>query len=79
MSPFDLSAGPSSRVGFAPASGPSDVKWIRPDRPVYLPPPMSKTAIQERSERANALIVIVLTFACTVLAIFDLFLLAAGS
>ena len=36
-------------------------------------------AVQERSERANALIVIVLTLACTVLAIFDLFLLAAGS
>ena len=30
------------------------------------------------SERANALIVIVLTFACTALAIFDLFLLASG-
>jgi len=40
---------------------------------------MSKTAIRERSERANAMIVIVLTLACTVLAIFDLFLLAAGS
>jgi len=40
---------------------------------------MSKSAMKERSERANALIVIVLTLACTVLAIFDLFLLAAGS
>lgn len=30
------------------------------------------------SERANALIVTVLTLACTVLAIFDLFLLASG-
>jgi hypothetical protein len=79
MSPFDMSAGQSGRVGLTLASGPSDVKWIRPDRLAYLPPPMSKTAIQERSERANALIVIVLTFACTVLAIFDLFLLAAGS
>jgi hypothetical protein len=79
MSPFDLGIGQSSRVGFAPASGPSDVKWIRPDRPAYLPPPMSKTAIRERSERANALIVIGLTFACTALAIFDLFLLASSS
>ena len=40
---------------------------------------MSKSAIRERSERANAMIVIVLTFACTILAIFDLFLLASGS
>jgi hypothetical protein len=79
MGPFDLSAGPSSRVGFTPVSGAPDVRWIRPDRPAYLPPPMSKTAIRERSERANALIVIVLTLACTALAIFDLFLLAAGS
>jgi hypothetical protein len=79
MSTFDLSAGQSSRVGFVSTSGSSDVKWIRPDRQAYLPPPMSKTAIRERSERANALIVIVLTFACTALAIFDLFLLASGS
>ncbi len=79
MSPFDLGIGQSSRVGFAPTSGPADVKWIAPDRPAYLPPPMSKTAIRERSERANALIVIGLTLACTALAIFDLFLLASGS
>jgi hypothetical protein len=65
-------------VGFTPVSGAPDVRWIRPDRPAHLPPPASK-AVQERSERANALIVIVLTLACTVLAIFDLFLLAAGS
>jgi hypothetical protein len=39
---------------------------------------MSK-AVQERTERANALIVIVLTLACTALSIFDLFLLASGA
>jgi hypothetical protein len=39
---------------------------------------MSKSTATERSERANALIVTVLTLACTVLAIFDLFLLASG-
>jgi hypothetical protein len=79
MSLFDLSAGQSNRVDFTLANGAPDVKWIRPDRPAYLPPPMSKTAARERSEQANALIVIVLTLACTVLAIFDLFLLASGS
>lgn len=79
MSPFDLGIEQSSRVGFAPTSGSSDVRWIRPDRPAYLPPPMSKRAMRERSERANALIVIGLTLACTVLAIFDLLLLASGS
>ena len=79
MSPFDLSAGQFSGVGFVPTSGAPDVRWIRPDRPAYLPPPMAKAQATERSERANALIVIVLTLACTALAIFDLFLLAAGS
>lgn len=79
MSPFDLSAGQSSRVGFTSASGSLDVKWIRPDRPTHLPPPMLKSTVRERTERANALIVIVLTLACTALAIFDLFLLASGS
>jgi hypothetical protein len=78
MSHFDLNTGPSSRVDFAPTSSP-DVRWTRPDGLAYLPPPMSKAALRERSERANALIVIVLTLACTVLAIFDLFLLASGA
>jgi hypothetical protein len=40
---------------------------------------MSKSAARERTERTNALIVIALTLACTALAVFDLFLLAAGS
>jgi len=79
MSPFDVNAGQSSRLGFTPASGPSDVKWIRPDTPTYMPPPMSKSAARERTERANALIVIVLTLACTALAVFNLFLLAVGA
>jgi len=79
MSPFDLNTGPSSLVDFAPTSGSPDVRWIGPDTPVHLPPPMSKAALRGRSERANALIVIVLTLACTALAFFDLFLLASGA
>lgn len=79
MSPFDVHAGVSGRVGFMPASGASDVKWIAPNRPVYLPPPRPGREILERSERTNALVVLILTFACTALAIFDLFLLASGS
>jgi len=34
---------------------------------------------RQRSERASALIVMVLTLACTALCILDLFLLASGS
>jgi hypothetical protein len=40
---------------------------------------MSPSGAIEHSERARALIVIVLTLACTILAVFDLFLLASGS
>jgi hypothetical protein len=40
---------------------------------------MSKPTARERSERANAMIVIWLTLACTAMAIFDLFLLASSS
>ena len=80
MSAFDMSAGQLQRAwAFAPASGAPDVKWIAPDGRPTCRRRCRKSAIRERSERANAMIVIVLTFACTVLAIFDLFLLASGS
>lgn len=79
MSPLGPNAGQPDRIGFVSASGPPDVKWIRPDGPVYLPPSMSKTTLDDRTERTNALIVIVLTLACTLLSLYDLFLLVAGS
>jgi hypothetical protein len=75
MSPVDLSAGVSWGVGFTLASGPVDVKWIRPGAPT----PMSSSPAQKGTDHVNALIVIVLTLACTVLSLFDLFLLASGS
>ena len=78
MGPIDLSAGQASRVGFTLARGSPDVKWIRPDSPAYLPLPMLKSA-QQRTERTNALIVIVLTLACTALSVLDLFMLASGA
>lgn len=79
MSPFDVSGGQASHVGFAPASGAPDVKWIHSGAPAYRPPATSTSTAAERSERVNAMIVIALTLACTVLAIYDLFLLAAGA
>lgn len=78
MSLVSLSAGQSGDAGFTRPSA-QDVKWIRPEGPTYLPPAMPKSQAAERSERANALIVIALTLACTGLAIFDLFLLASGT
>jgi hypothetical protein len=56
-----------------------EVSWIRPQSQIGLPPSMQRSRAVERAERANANVVILLTLACTVLAIFDLFLLAAGS
>jgi len=65
-------------MGFTATSGAPDVKWVRPDGPTYRATPISKSQATERSERANAMIAIALTLACTVLALYDLFLLAAG-
>lgn len=60
-------------------SGPPNVQWIRPPgTPTpWMPPPPSSPA-RDRTDRVHALIVIVLTLACTALAIFDLVLLASG-
>jgi hypothetical protein len=78
MSHFDLSAGHYSQVGFTPASAP-DVKVISPNSQAYPPPPMQPSSATERSERATARIVIALTLACTILALYDLFLLTTGT
>jgi hypothetical protein len=79
MSPFDMDPGPPRRVGFSPASGSPDIKWIRPGTPAYPPSPMPRSSMRERTEQTNAMIVIVLTLACTALSLYDLFLLASGS
>ncbi len=56
-----------------------EVSWIPAQSQTYLAPPMRPSQARQRAERANAYIVIALTFACTALAIFDLFLLATSS
>jgi hypothetical protein len=56
--------------------GSPNVRWIRPESTSYSPTPLPGAG--ERSERTAAMIVMVLTLACTALAIFDLYLLAAG-
>ena len=75
MGPIDLNPGQSSRVGFTLASGPPEVQWIHPNTPTCLPPPTLTSAGQDRT----ALIVVVLTLACTALSLFDLVLLISGS
>jgi hypothetical protein len=53
------------------------VQWIR-EGSTDAEPVRASLAAKERSERSAALIVIVLTLACTAMAIFDLYLLATG-
>ncbi len=78
MSSSDLGAGEPPHVDFTPASGSPDVRWIRPDTAAYRSPPKSRAAI-EHTEQWNAWVVIVLTFACTAVALYDLVLLTSGA
>lgn len=55
------------------------VQWLAPDSYAVPLAVAARGDIKRQTERANALIVIGLTLACTALAIFDLFLLAAGA
>ena len=54
---------------------PFDVRLEQSSRPGFT---MVKPGPRQRTERASALIVMVLTLACTALCILDLFLLASG-
>ncbi len=56
--------------------GSPNVRWIRPESMAYNPTSLSSTG--GRSDQTAAMIVMVLTLACTALAVFDLYLLAAG-
>jgi hypothetical protein len=60
------------------SSGIPDVKWVRQKTSSYVLPPMPELRSDEQQEKVNAFIVTLLTVACTVLALFDLFLLASG-
>lgn len=60
-----------------PGYGSHGVTWTPPGSEIYAPPPMPNAS--NRSVRTSAIVVIVLTLACTLLSIYDLFLLAIGS
>jgi hypothetical protein len=74
MSDLETRQGPNSGVGFVTPGASSNIQWIQPDAPTGA----QAAGRRGRSDNTTALIVIGLTFACTVLAIFDLFQLAAG-
>jgi hypothetical protein len=54
---------------------PSDIRFEQPYRPEVT---FKMAAARERSDRTSALIVMGLSLACTVMAMFDLLLLASG-
>lgn len=59
------------------SDGSPDVVWFRPERQEHVPPLTPKTG--DRPEPRSTMVVMALTFACTTMAILDLFLLASGS
>ena len=57
----------------------SGVRWIKPGAPISGPPALSGSQDLKRADRASALIVVTLTFACTLLSLYDLYLLASNA
>ena len=78
MSDSETRQGPSSSVGFLAPGASSSIQWIAPEAPTRVAPGAQAGGRRGRSDNTTALIVIGLTFACTVLSLFDLFQLAAG-
>jgi hypothetical protein len=63
-------------MALPPTRGHHDVSWLGQSP---LPDEMAAGEQQDREDRARARIAIVLTLACTLLSIYDLFLLASGA
>jgi hypothetical protein len=79
MSDLETRYETSSGVGFlTPGADRSTIQWIESDAHARATSTRAEAARGQRSDNTTALIVIGLTFACTVLAIFDLFQLAGG-
>lgn len=78
MSELQSAQRTGARAGYARASAEPSVQWIRSETADYVPPALTKAERRARSDNSTALLVIGLTVACTLLAIFDLFQLAAG-
>jgi hypothetical protein len=77
MSSFDTGAHFLGHVGVGDSGGAPRVSWIRPDAQLHRLPPPGR-GVNDDAERTHVLIVSVLTLVCSALALYDLFLLAAG-
>jgi hypothetical protein len=78
MDRSEFSAGRMDGAPFTPAGGSAGVQWVRPATARGFAPPPRGSSAGDRAERTNTLIVIVLTLACTALALCDLIMLASG-
>ncbi len=72
MSASDFGVGNTRRLPASPGTGSAKLTWVNPD----VPTPTSTAG--GRTVATNALVVILLTMACTGLAVFDLVLLAGS-
>ena len=65
---------PICAMSFIPATGGHRIHWV----PSTLPPEMARKAREEHADHLRARIVLMLSLACTLLAIYDLSLFATG-
>jgi hypothetical protein len=81
MTGSDAHAAPGTHAVTGDAHA-SDFRWVEPEARAAAHAPIEHlhtySLQEERAERTEAAIVIVLTIACTALALLDLFLLADG-
>jgi hypothetical protein len=77
MSSLGTGARVLSHAGAGRSGGMPQVAWVRPDAQLHRSPPPGHRA-DDHAERTHVLIVSVLTLVCSALALYDLFLLAAG-
>jgi hypothetical protein len=77
MSSFGTGARVLSHTEAGRSGGAPRVSWIRPDSQPYRPPAPGRK-VSDDAERTHVLIVSALTLVCSALALYDLFLLAAG-
>jgi hypothetical protein len=78
MSDLQSRPNPSGGAAFTRAGGEPTIQWIRSETVSYVPPQPAKAGRRGRGDNTTAMIVVGLTLASTMLALFDLFQLASG-
>lgn len=79
FAPYGLSAAWVCAMGAIPARSEHEVTWVPPQHLGDAPRSYAGSSAQEHTDRVHAIVVVVLTLACTVLALYDLLMLASGA